>query len=147
MELMLREDVEKLGRRVLLPDVALVEAAYARAAGNASTQEVTASAAQLVGPVCTAATLEATAAAGSAVSLSASATCAAGAAPEYRFLAKAPGDASYRELRPYGAGATFAWDTAGLAAGRWDVLVYARAAGHGSLYEAWATRSQARALA
>jgi hypothetical protein len=111
---------------------------YARVAGNASTYEASATIARLVGPTCSAATLTSTPADGTRFDLGATATCSDGAVPEYRFLVRGARDASYRELRPYGADAAFRWDTAGLASGRYDLLVYARAAGNASSYEAYA---------
>lgn len=70
---------------------------------------------------------------GTAVTLTATpATCAGGETPEYRFAYKRIGSGGYVEIQGWSSSATANWDTTGLAAGQYDLIVYTRAAGGGS---------------
>jgi hypothetical protein len=115
---------------------------FVRAAGHTSTYESYAATGQNVGSVCTAATVTATAGAGSLVNLSATATCPAGLTPEYRFLARAPNAPAFIEVRGYGTNPAATWDTASLAGGQYLVVVYVRTAENGSAYEAYASMTR-----
>ncbi len=70
----------------------------------------------------------ATAAAGSTVTLTTSASCPAGSTPEYKFMVRDP-VGTYRQLRAYGTGNSYAWDTTGWLDGVYSLQVYARQQG------------------
>jgi hypothetical protein len=71
---------------------------------------------------------------GTTVTFTASSTgCAA---TSYKWLVAAPGGA-FVQAQPYGAPATFIWNTTGLAPGIYQVAVYARHTGAVASYEAW----------
>jgi len=72
---------------------------------------------------------------GTQVALTASASCSGGSA-EYRFAYQAPGASTYTDVGPYGA-ATQNWNTTGLPAGRYSLIVYARAVGSVSGQESY----------
>ncbi len=69
--------------------------------------------------------------AGTVVTLTAgNATCASGETAEYRFYYKRENTSdAYTMLRDYAGGPTAAWNTAGLASGRYQILVYTRSVG------------------
>lgn len=69
-----------------------------------------------------------TAAAGSTVTLTASATCPAGTTPEYKFMVRDPVGV-YRQLRGYSTTATLDWATTGWLDGSYSLMVYARQQG------------------
>ena len=57
-------------------------------------------------------------------------SCATGEVPEYRFLVRRDGASTVNtELRAYGPAPTFDWETSGLPAGKYTLLVYSRAIG------------------
>jgi hypothetical protein len=58
--------------------------------------------------------------------------------PRYQFWVLAPGATAWRVIRPYAAGATFDWDTTGLAPGPYRLGVWARQNGSLSSYETYA---------
>ena len=58
--------------------------------------------------------------------------------PDYEFWIK-PSGGSWRLVQPYGASPNFSWNTAGLAAGAYDIAVWVRQHGSGATsYEAGA---------
>jgi hypothetical protein len=82
--------------------------------------------------LCIAPTLTASAASpqpvGAIVGLTATAACAAGQTPEYRFLVRA-GGGPYQELRGWATSPSALFDTAGFAAGQYALAVHVRASG------------------
>jgi alpha-tubulin suppressor-like RCC1 family protein len=70
---------------------------------------------------------------GTTIALTAAATCTGGTA-EYRFAYRAPGTTNFVSVGPFGA-ATQNWNTAGLPAGAYTLIVYARAVGNTSTSE------------
>ncbi len=112
---------------------------YSRAIGGTATRDASAALNLLVGPTCTAVTLSASPAspqlAGPSIDIAASATCSEGAAAEHRLQVRAPGASSYVSVGGWGS-SPFQWQTAGLATGPYTLLVYTRAAGNASSYEA-----------
>lgn len=56
--------------------------------------------------------------------------------PEYQFRVMPPGG-TFAIKRPYGGGATWTWDTTGLAAGVYQVAVWARQVGSAAAYDAY----------
>jgi MYXO-CTERM domain-containing protein len=64
---------------------------------------------------------------GTKIELTADATCAAGATPEYEFAVDS--GSGFKVIRPYGAAATFSWDTSSAVAGSHQVRVNARRSG------------------
>src|SRR2546425_10602721 len=89
------------------------------------------------GPACTAASLTpasaAPQAAGAGITFTASATVCPG--PQFRYWLLSPGG-SWAMKRDYGA-AAWTWNTAGLAAGIYEVGVWARQAGSANAYDAY----------
>jgi hypothetical protein len=116
---------------------------YARAAGNTSTYEATATRLVLVGRSCRAVTLTATPDDRGYVILDAAGTCTDGATPEYQFLARPTGTATFTALGQLGTAARHWWEVPPGATGSYDFLVYARAAGNASAYEAAAVVTRA----
>jgi hypothetical protein len=111
---------------------------YVRPLGSTSAYDASASTQYLAGDVCSSVTLQ-VAASGSSVDLTASGTCTGAARPEYRFLAREPGAAGFKELRAYGGTPKASLPVP--AAGRWEFMVYARAVGNLSDYESLARPS------
>jgi hypothetical protein len=56
--------------------------------------------------------------------------------PEYQFWIEQPGTGRYQVARPYG-GSSWTWDTAGLPAGGYQILVWARQQGSGNQYDTY----------
>lgn len=71
---------------------------------------------------------------GTSVTLAATATCTAGATPEFRYMYRRPDQTTYTEIRPY-AGGPATWNTTGLPSGAYNLLVYTRASGNASSSE------------
>jgi hypothetical protein len=69
---------------------------------------------------------------GSSVVFTGSASCLG--TPQYRFWIKAPGG-TWKIVQDYSGTATYTWDTAGLAAGSYQVEVDVRDAGTSASYE------------
>ncbi len=117
---------------------------YARAVGATVGYESYRYATYLLNPVCTAPTLTPTPAApvspGTPVSLASTATCTGGSSPEYRYFYRRTGDPGYTEIRAYGPSPA-SWDTTGLLAGSYSLLVYVRAVGNVSPYEGYLYRA------
>jgi len=74
--------------------------------------------------------------AGAAVSLTANATCSGGATAEYLFKYQAPGSSTFTSVGTWG-GPTISWDTTALPSGAYVLIVYARAVGNPSNFEAY----------
>lgn len=70
---------------------------------------------------------------GTQVSLTSTATCTGGT-PEFRYAYKGPANASYVFIGPFGA-ANQTWNTTGLTAGAYSLIVYTRAVGNLSTAE------------
>ena len=113
--------------------------AYSRAIGRTVAKDAYKSLNLLIGPTCNAVTLSATPGSpqlpGPTVSVSANPTCSEGALAEHRLLLKAPGSSTHTELSSWSS-SPFSWPTAGLPAGPYSLLVYTRAAGNASSFEA-----------
>jgi hypothetical protein len=60
--------------------------------------------------------------------------------PQYEFWVLAPGGV-WTIAQPYGASATFAWDTTGLAAGQYEIGTWARQLGSTSSYDTYVTET------
>ncbi len=112
---------------------------YARAVGRTSAKDSGATIELLVGPTCSTVTLSASPGSpqlqGPTIRLSASAMCSEGASAEHQFLLRPPGSPSYAPLSTFGSG-SFDWNTSGLASGPYSLLVYTRAVGNSSTWEA-----------
>lgn len=114
----------------------------ARNVGSSSAQNSQATVVVNSGEVCSSVTLKAAPTSpvlpGKTITLSSQATCTAGS-PEYQYSVKAPGG-SYAPLGTWTEGHA-AWDTSGLALGKYTLRVYARRAGNISSYESERTLS------
>ncbi len=92
-----------------------------------------------INDVCTSATLSALPASpqppGTMVALTAGASCNGAATPEFRFVYRLTTSPTWTEIQSWG-GSTPTWNTTGLASGTYNLLVYARAAGNTSSWEA-----------
>ena len=58
--------------------------------------------------------------------------------PRYQFWMQAPGATTWQVIRPYAAGASFTWDTTGLAPGPYRLSVWAKQNGSPASYETYA---------
>lgn len=58
--------------------------------------------------------------------------------PRYEFWVLAPGTTTWKVIRPYAAGATFDWDTSGLAPGPYRLGVWAKQSSSASSYDTYA---------
>ena len=118
----------------------------ARNVGSTANQNSASTVVITSGEVCTSATLSAAPKSpvlpGKIINLSAQATCTGGT-PEFRYFVKSPGT-GFQALGDW-TELNAAWDTTGLALGKYNLRVYARRAGNLSAYEA--TRSMAFELA
>lgn len=103
---------------------------YARAQGSTSTAESNRRILVRVGAVCdqVALTVEPALDSSSALVLEADAACRAGV-PEYEFVA-VPAGGSPVEIRAWGPGSSFQWDTTGFAPGSYQLIAYARNRGN-----------------
>ncbi|MCA9178676.1 MAG: hypothetical protein KDB14_29645, partial [Planctomycetales bacterium] len=73
---------------------------------------------------------------GMQVTLTASNTaCAAGETPEFKFSYQRDGVAPWTVVQDYSASASANWDTTGLPSGRYNLIVYVRAAGSGASFQ------------
>lgn len=116
---------------------------YVRASGNASTFEAVGYANYLLGAVCSSVSLAATppspSAVGTLVGLNASATCASGASPEFRFFYRPVTTTVLTEIQAYSSSPTTSWTTSALTEGAYVLVVYVRAQGNTSVAEATAS--------
>jgi hypothetical protein len=64
---------------------------------------------------------------GSLVTITGNAACTGGASAEYRFLQRASGASAFTVFRDWAAGASAAWDTAGLGPGQYQIRIETRA--------------------
>jgi len=114
---------------------------YSRAVGSKATRDGSASLNLLIGPTCSTVNLSATPGApqlpGPTIQVSATAVCSEGAAAEHRLLARL-GSGSYVEVAGWRS-SPLQWETANLPRGPYTLLLYTRALGNASTYEA--TRS------
>lgn len=113
----------------------------ARARGNLSAWEATATGAYLAGDVATSVTLTATPSP-SPVLLSVTSHTFNGPGPvEFQFLARLTGATAWEVLRPYALEGGFYWNYQGRPPGRYELAVYARHAGNASAWEAVGTNT------
>lgn len=75
---------------------------------------------------------------GTAVTISASATCAGGATAEYRFFSRAPGG-GWTQEQNWSTNNSYNWDTTGATLGRWDLQVWSRAVGNPGKFDGFAS--------
>ena len=112
---------------------------YTRAAGASSPQGA-AHANYFINDICTSATLATSPAGpqppGTNVNLTATAGCNGAATPEFRFVYRLTTGGAWTEIQNWGSG-NAVWNTTGLATGTYNLLVYARAQGNLSSWEAF----------
>lgn len=122
-----------------LPSGKYLLVAYARAVGATQFQSV-GYASYLINDVCTSTTLQTSPAppqpSGTSVTLSASATCTGSGTPEFRFQYRLPSGGAYVDIQSYGSSPAI-WNTTGLPAGKYSLVVLVRAAGNTSSWEAY----------
>ncbi len=113
---------------------------YVRRLGNTSTFEALAYGSYSLGSTCSSVLLSAAPPSprpvGTSVSLSASANCAGGVTPEYRFFYRAAGSSVLTEIQPYSTSSTATWSTGALSPTSWVLRVHVRAAGTTSVADA-----------
>ena len=122
-----------------LPSGSYTVAVNTRAVGSTAPYQAIASKTYLLGDVCKSVTFSASPASPqpihTTVEIVPTATCTGNATPEYEFLVRGPGETTYSVVQPWGSG-PFSWSTTGLDAGSYSLLVYARAEGNISTFEA-----------
>ncbi|MCA9629431.1 MAG: hypothetical protein KC766_17270 [Myxococcales bacterium] len=117
---------------------------WAREAGSVApyetyrSQRFNITSASLCTSVSAAANPPGTAAIGTTVSITGSASCGA-STPEYAVYQLKPGDTTYTLLNAYTTTATFDWDTTGESAGTHYIQVWARAVGSPKAYDTYTT--------
>ncbi|MCA9830257.1 MAG: hypothetical protein KC495_07295, partial [Dehalococcoidia bacterium] len=111
---------------------------YTRAAGSGVSYQAAGHYTYFLNDVCTSATLSATPGSpqspGTQVTLTGGATCNGAAVPEFKYLYRASGG-PWTQIQNWTAGSAN-WDTTGLPGGTYTLLVYTRAQGNTSSWEA-----------
>jgi alpha-tubulin suppressor-like RCC1 family protein len=112
---------------------------YTRSVGSTAAYQHIAYYSHLIRNVCTSGALTASPpgpqAAGVLVTLTGTGSCTGSASPEFHYYYRRSGQTSYTEIAPYSS-SPVVWNTSALEGGTYSLVVYTRAVGNASTYEA-----------